>query len=489
MRLSCAPLVIGLLLTTSSVTAQERPLDPLFASFSTDGGADDLPPTLVSLAQPNPPPPVPPPLNPPPPSAARLPGNMFPVPEQPRNTAFLDQIRGSRRSTLNRPMLSTPNLFGDSTDGGCGQAEFLAGTVPASLEHPTFNCVRANLAENNSPLPRDRVYFRYNHFHNITDISIFPDTFDDGVSSLHIDRFTFGGEMTFFDERVSLEARLPFARQLTSDVLLYDVQGAYNLPLDDYRTELLNAQLILKALLVERQTFALSGGAGLNMPSAQDFNIRLFVDDDNFEIIAPGIGQIASIAVDADIRGTVPNGIWNLSPFLAYLWTPRPRIFTQGFLQTDVPLNGVTGTVSGSVGTPGNQMVFGPLSEEFYQQTLMRMNLGGGYWFLQRPQARLLKGWAGVLELHYTTTLQDAKIIPLSLPLVTLPPPLPPATLNADVNIGNLANRVDILNLTTGSHFQIGERTTLGVGFVVPLRGGSDHPFDFELNVLLNHLL
>lgn len=422
-------------------------------------------------------------------SPGNLPNNFFPTPRQTAAAGLFSQFRGTPTRNLARPMLTAPNMFGDTTDGGCGQAEFLAGTVPASLEHPTFNCIRANLAENNSPLPRDRVYFRYNHFHNITDVSIFPDTLSNGVSSLHVDRFTFGGEMTFLDGRASLEARLPLARQLTSDVYLYDIQGAYNLPLEDYRTELLNMQFILKYILLERDNFVLSSGMGLNVPTAQDFNIRIFVDDDDFEIILPVVGQVGSLPVDIDIRGTVPNNVWNLSPFLAYLWTPQPRFFTQGFMQLDVPLNGVTGTVEGSTGIASAPIPFGPYSAELYQQTLMRFNVGAGYWLVQRPEARWFKGWASILELHYTTTLNDATIVPFDVPLVELPAPLPPVTLNAQVLIGNLSNRADILNLTAGWSFILGERTTLGVAGVVPLRDDADHPFDFELNVLLNYQL
>ncbi len=338
-------------------------------------------------------------------------------------------------------------------------------------------------------MPRSRIYARYNHFHNINKVAIFPDSFPDGVNQLHIDRVTFGGEIAFLDDRMSFEARVPIARQLTSDVVLYDYQGNYNLPLDDYRTELLNLQFILKGILVERETFVLSGGLGVNVPTAQDVHLQIRVDDDEFEVGIPGLGYVGDIAVKADIFGRVQNSTVNLSPFLASLWTPTPRLFTQGFIQLDAPLNTSKTVVSGTVGDPGpNQIVIPPDRGALHQQTLLRMNAGGGYWVWQRLERRFFQGVAGTLEFHYTTALNDADMNPFSVAALSLPGPLP--DLEADVVVGNLANRVDVLNMTAGTHFQLTSHTTLGVGFVVPLRqAAGDKPFDFELNVLLNHTL
>ena len=435
-----------------------------------------------------------PPLPAPPPSLTTptpLPENFFRTPPAPRTFAdrMFNRTTTATPRTLNSQGLSTPNMFGDMTAGGCGQAAFLAGNVTAGFEHPTFNCTRANLAENNSPLPRSRIYTRYNHFHNINQVDIFGETFPDGVNQLNIDRFTFGGEWAFLDERMSIEARVPIARQLTSDVEIYDIQGDYNLPLDDYRTEILNLQFILKGLLLERETFALSAGMGVNVPTAQDFNLRLRVEDDDFEIVVPGIGEVASVAAYGNIEGTVQNSTVNLSPFLSYLWTPRRRLFTQGFWQIDVPLNTSGTVVSGTIGAPGpDQIIVPPDVGALHQQTLMRMNIGGGYWLRQKPDAAFLPAIAAILEFHYTTALNDADINPFTIPVLPLPGPLP--DLNASVAVGNLANRVDVLNMTMGSHFQLWDRTSLGVGCVVPLRQDmGDKPFDFELNVFLNHML
>ncbi|MCA9071151.1 MAG: hypothetical protein KDA84_19620 [Planctomycetaceae bacterium] len=91
---------------------------------------------------------------------------------------------------------------------------------------------------------------------------------------------------------------------------------------------------------------------------------------------------------------------------------------------------------------------------------------------------------AAIAELHYTTTLEDADIINFQPE---------PALFNSGqddfegpTRIGNLSNRVDILNLTLGSTLQLGSSTTLGVAYVAPLRNELDRTFDGELNVQLN---
>jgi len=92
-------------------------------------------------------------------------------------------------------------MIGDTSAGGCGSLSF-QGVVGITFEHPTFNCNRLNIAENNSPTPRDRVYFQYNHFHNITELDILGGFLWDnrGTNDLSIDRFTFGLEKSFFHE-------------------------------------------------------------------------------------------------------------------------------------------------------------------------------------------------------------------------------------------------------------------------------------------------
>jgi hypothetical protein len=53
--------------------------------------------------------------------------------------------------------------------------------------------------------------------------------------------------------------------------------------------------------------------------------------------------------------------------------------------------------------------------------------------------------------------------------------------------VGNLNNRVDILDLTVGNTVVIGNRATVATGFVFPLKRQSDRTFDWEFQLQLNY--
>jgi hypothetical protein len=115
------------------------------------------------------------------------------------------------------------------------------------------------------------------------------------------------------------------------------------------------------------------------------------------------------------------------------------------------------------------------------EQTLMRLNLGAGYWVVRRPCADWITGVAPTVEAHYTTTLENAKITSGAAPLSFNPPTFFVS------NFGNLANRIDVVDLTLGGTVEIGDRATFAAGFVIPLSSGKNKPFDFELNLQLNY--
>ena len=53
--------------------------------------------------------------------------------------------------------------------------------------------------------------------------------------------------------------------------------------------------------------------------------------------------------------------------------------------------------------------------------------------------------------------------------------------------VGNLRNRVDILDMTVASTFLLSNRATLATGFSFPLRGGDDRTYDWEFHLQLNY--
>jgi hypothetical protein len=85
-----------------------------------------------------------------------------------------------------------------------------------------------------------------------------------------------------------------------------------------------------------------------------------------------------------------------------------------------------------------------------------------------------------MFEVHYTTTLNDAKLLG---PVEVLPAvgPIPAV----ELTVGNIVNRVDVLNMVLAVPTRVGQ-TTVTHGFVAPVRDVPDRGFDFEYSLLVN---
>jgi hypothetical protein len=150
----------------------------------------------------------------------------------------------------------------------------------------------------------------------------------------------------------------------------------------------------------------------------------------------------------------ITNDSVHVAPFVGFAYAPNCNFFAIGFVQVDIDANG------------------DPVSEGFVEQepvgrfrdpSLLYVDLSLGYWlFRDEPRCgRYLTGIAPVLELHYTTTLQDYRGVAGAID---------------PVNAGT-----DCLNLTAGFHFQMGPCSMLTVGGVVPLQTSPrDKEFDSE---------
>jgi hypothetical protein len=263
----------------------------------------------------------------------------------------------------------------------------------------------------------------------------------------------------------------------------------------DYAVEFNNLSVIAKHLLYRGCSVQLATGLGVNIPTGQDVHIRVRAENRNFTLSGPGVPQLPAgttghISVDAS--GLVENATVNLQPFVGAVYAPGERFFAQGFMQVDVPVNpsrasfggsarlrsvtfpsGATLDLDPAIGT----IALPEVGDDLYQQALLRTNVGVGYWLWHNPAARL-SGLAPTLELHYTTTLEDAKVLRDRIAVADI--------LEPELAVGNLANRVDTLNLTLGTTLEINNRSTLATGFVLPLRSGFDKPFDFEFILQFN---
>ena len=381
-------------------------------------------------------------------------------------------------------------MIGDTVAGTC--TTFNGLLLDAELSHPSLACSRLNVSENNSPLPVDRVYFSYRHFHNAIRLRIFQ--FEE---TLNLDRFTLGGEHTFHDGMMSIEVRLPIEGRLTSDLFsdLNEVSDGDGFKpfVDPRRSELGNVSTIVKLLIKENSEWAASCGLGITWPVASDFHYEADVLTTVTFPPDPVFGVIVSDRdVLLDMRAS--NETIYLAPFLAWLYTPKsmPRFFHQGFLQVETPANPSSvhisadgfNTISSGVLPPTDVTTFvpAPFSDvDLFAQTLLRLNLGVGYTLHENPEASWLQRLVGMAELHYTSTLNDAifSIVEEHNYIDALP--AEPPIINP-VYIGNAANRVDILNVALGLTAEVGNLVVTN-GFIAPIRDGSDRGFDFEYNL------
>lgn len=407
-------------------------------------------------------------------------------------------------ATSNRPatgqhrifsLSSVPNMIGDTSGGGCGSLN-ISGVTAATISHPTFACSRLNIAENNSPVVNDRAYVTWRHFENASDIDIYSQTPNGGSLRPSIDRVIFGFERRW-NERNSVELRIPVNAELNSDLYFEQLSGPrvtgtqrarpqITLPLHDTTTELGNINLVWKHEFVDHEKFYFSGGLGLNIPTAPNVRIRAHVDDRQFEVFdltqnPPTV--LVRTPVQLDINAVIKNQTFNLSPFLGAIYFPDPSWFVQAFTQLDQPLNPSQAQMTENVSapfvlrTPINDMKTGNI----YQQTLLRFNLSGGHWWIRNQQARWVKGLGTMLELHYSTTLTDARLLG--------PFEVIPANRFTDASlltVGNLDNRVDVLNFVVGVPLQV-RKTLITNAYVVPLkREGRHEGFDYEYTLLIN---
>ncbi|MHC4404145.1 MAG: hypothetical protein ACYTG0_31205 [Planctomycetota bacterium] len=332
------------------------------------------------------------------------------------------------------PFSAAPNMIGDFFGGGlafnnfsdAGQTGFPDSTVAIAGGDRRFKIVEAN-----RPIPTNRFFVNYNHFHNaVIDVAGVHHSFE---------RYTFGVEKTFMRGLWSAELRVPFGTGIDSSQLINQSVVA---------TEFGNIAVALKGLLWQRRNCVVGAGLGFVFPTGEDTSLL----ESN-----PGAATVV----------TVRNEAVHLQPFIGSVWMPNDRLFVQTLAQLDFDAN-------------GNRVdIFIPtrFSERVNDQNLLYLDVSAGYWMYKNRRARWVTGIAPVVELHYSTTLQDTDgVVDLSGQSVTNP-----------------ANRMDVLNITGGVHLNLGACSTLTLAAVAPLRqdesrslGNEHRVFDAEFTLQYN---
>jgi hypothetical protein len=278
---------------------------------------------------------------------------------------------------------------------------------------------RTKISDDNNPLPRDRLIFDYDFFNNV------PLT----TGGFDVHRYSAGFEKTFFDQRASVEVRLPFASTLDTNI---NATG-----LASRATELGNLNLTAKVLLYRGDALNIAAGLGVALPTAEDTHV--FV----------GSTETVRIANDAVL----------LTPYLAYLATPNPDWFFQNWFQV-------------GFNTEGNRVLFNDGSGlrpvgRLTDQPLLQIDAQLGYWLVNPcTSGGFLRGLAPFVELHYNTVLGNA------------------GQVNAgDFSITAVNGAFNELNLSFGAVLLLGDRINLALGATVPTLNSNNRSFDYQLGV------
>lgn len=308
------------------------------------------------------------------------------------------------------------------------------GDIEGQVEFPVAG--RIKIADNTSPLPRDRVYYIFNHFHNAFDATVTDlITTNTTVRSISMERHTVGVEQTIGD-RFSVELRMPIFTQMSV--------GGLNSNVTPGNSTIGNLSVITKALLRESGSSALAAGAAITAPTGDD---------------------VAYTFTGETLR--LNNEAVHVTPFVAYVSTPTRRMFWQTFAEIDFPLNG--NSAEFDIPGPAANQQLGDLNP----QTVFCADLSFGYWLYEKTQPNPWTSQrcaiASIVEFSYLTALEDADALAGTT-----------STGNTDYVFGTARNRFDVVVSTIGLHSQIGDDTTIRAGLVVPLTDGDDRFFDSE---------
>lgn len=384
---------------------------------------------------------------------------MFPEPSAPEDVFMASAAQG--------PLLAqsrVPAMIGDffgavvGTSTAAAEDEFGNLAFISTSGVAGFQTGRQKIVENTSPMPQDRAYFNYSFYDNV---GLVP-------GGMPINRFTPGFEKTFADGNMSFEVRFPFASTIDSDIVTDSDSGTVFDP-NTNQIEFGNVTLYFKALLHATETYAISTGLGISLPTAND-------------------QRVLDLAEEALLE--VRNESVHLLPFIGGIYTPNDRFFAQWFLQVDVDANGNPVYASGGT-APGEDNTFNSGLREVPRtqvgtvndQTYLYFDIGVGYWVYRNQCCdAFLTGVAPRFELHYNSSVSDPDVVSFDRGTSD-----DPTGLGFAGQVASGLGDFDALNLLLGSTFELRHDSTVTMAYVIPVGNGADQVFDGELRLLLNY--
>ena len=343
----------------------------------------------------------------------------------------------------------TPNFIGDSFGSGGFQSQTVFGTVSTLIvpvgtigvlsgglgSAPGANIGRSNLVENSSPIPRDRVYTNYSYFNNTP---LVP-------GGVNVNRVTPGFEKTFLGGNASVEVRMPFASTI-NNTISQDGKGNY---FSSDGTQLGNLTTYFKGLLYRNETFAVSSGLGLALPTAQSFNLK-----------------------DTTTGSTlvhVNNQAVHLLPFIGGVYTPNQRFFAQSMLQFDIDPMGNSVQMQDFGNSTGQLYSMG----RAHDASWVFASVSTGYWvYRDFGSNNMITGIAPIIELHDNSTMSNAQGVSANVP--------------TGLQYVGQGQATQLINGTVGVNILFRDQGSLVLGFATPIAGVNDRQFDGEFRVLFN---
>jgi len=321
-----------------------------------------------------------------------------------------------------------PNFVGDFFGGPVGGFSIGSNNNGGRIDYPGLASGGLTgiqkLAENSSPIPRDRILFNYSYYNNVQ--------FTPGGTD--VNRYVVGFEKTLFDQMFSIELRAPFASTLNSNI--YPEGQATGTD-----TEFGNLTLYFKALMLTGDSYAIGAGLGVSAPTADSINL-----------LAPNGTPFVRIE----------NESVQLLPYVGAVYAPNERFFAQALLQIDTVTSGNPVFLNNAQTGPQR---LGTLNDP----TWLFASFNVGYWTYRADPSERLSGIAPLFEVHYNKTLQDTDSIAFG-----------------PFQIGDTFRDLEMVNLVAGANFEFFGRTYLSLAYVAPVTSGPDRFFDGELRVLFN---
>ena len=306
---------------------------------------------------------------------------------------------------------------------------------------------RQKFVENTSILPRDRVFLNYSGFTNV------PLT----VKGENVHRYVPGYEMSFFEQKMSAEVRLPFAATLDHDI---KADGST----DTNVVEFGNVVTTLKALVAKSCNSAVAVGVSATFPTASDITVH---DAFGNEFLAL---ENTSVHVLPFIGANHVNGRW----------------FANGVVQADID-------------TSGNRVlarndVTGTLQEvdELHDSAFLYTSASLGYWVYQNGSQTTMFECDGSKQIKRTVYASDTWITGLA-PFAEVHwnrslEPGEPVDVGNNITVKSF-NHFSLTNLVLGGVMRFGTGGTLSVGWSTPIIGDDDRQFDSEVRVAVDWAL